>query len=72
MARARNNIDAAIELCSCYPSEHAVIQNIRTPNKPFTFLFDDISLKSIMSYAARMNGRIVPLSHEALGSALEV
>ena len=44
MGHARNNIDAAIALCSCYPGEHPVIQNIRTPNKPFTFLFDDNSL----------------------------
>jgi hypothetical protein len=44
MGHARNNIDAAIDLCSCYPGEHPVIQNIRTPNKPSTFLFDDNSL----------------------------
>ena len=44
MARARNNIDTAIDLCSCYLGEHPVIQSIQTPNKPFSFLFDDISL----------------------------
>jgi hypothetical protein len=42
------NMDAAVRLCSIYPGEHPVIPHPKSPQKPFSFRFDDISLKNIM------------------------
>jgi hypothetical protein len=45
---ALSNMEAAVRLCSIYPGEHPVIPHIKTPQQPFSFRFDDISLRNIM------------------------
>ena len=45
---ALGNMDAAVRLCSVYPGDNPVIPYMASPHKPFSFRFDDISLKNIM------------------------
>jgi len=45
---ALTNMDAAVRLCSIYPGNNPVIPQIKSPQEPFSFKFDDISLKDIM------------------------
>ena len=42
------NMDAAVRLCSVYPGDNPVIPHIMSPHKPFSFMFNDLSLKHIM------------------------
>jgi len=45
---ANTNMDAAVRLCSCYPGENPVIWDMKSPHKPFSFRFGDISWKNVM------------------------
>jgi hypothetical protein len=42
------NMDDAVRLCSIYPGDNPVIPLMKFPHMPFSFRFDDISLKNIM------------------------
>jgi len=42
------NMDDAVRLCSVYPGNNPVIPLTKSPHMPFSFKFDDISLKNIM------------------------
>jgi hypothetical protein len=45
---AMANMDAAVRLCSVYPGEKPVVRNMKSPQMPFSFRFDDISLNNFM------------------------
>ena len=45
---ALTNMDAAVRLCSVYPGDNPVIPQIKSPDKPFSFRFADVSLENIM------------------------